>query len=330
MEVDEREDHDPAIGREESIVKRTSPVREEIREEIPAQASPSPAPQVAPKSPSPPALVQEEAESSQPVNELRQTRSPERIADSRATSMAVADQTQDVAQAAELSRTENTSEDIIMGILRTSSRSEAVLPIARVESQTKYVLAEQPSPAPPPPDFAFDAEMSPVEPAEEQKPTIRPSLTLLKEPTYKTPPLKALPVEYNRKGKVKQSKKRDKDRADGKAQEWQPLGMAKWSAMLRANPVHKKVAKAAKCLNTHDWNASYPASPHLVVSLNLWFQIAFTELRLIRTFERIDVLKEAGRWSFRQPKKQRGVGGLVKSHWDHLLDEMVTRPNLEC
>ena len=55
------------------------------------------------------------------------------------------------------------------------------------------------------------------------------------------------------------------------------------------------------------------------------FQIAFTELRLIRTFERIDVLKDAGRWSFRQPKKQRGVGGLMKSHWDHLIDEMVCR-----
>ena len=48
-----------------------------------------------------------------------------------------------------------------------------------------------------------------------------------------------------------------------------------------------------------------------------------TELRLIRTLERIDVLKGEGRWSFRQPKKQRGVGGLNKTHWDYLMDEMV-------
>ena len=41
-------------------------------------------------------------------------------------------------------------------------------------------------------------------------------------------------------------------------------------------------------------------------------------------FERIEMLKDAGRWSFRQPKKQRGVGGLAKTHWDYLLDEMVS------
>ena len=48
-----------------------------------------------------------------------------------------------------------------------------------------------------------------------------------------------------------------------------------------------------------------------------------TELRLIRTLERIDSLKDGGRWAFRQPKKQRGIGGLLKTHWDYLLDEMV-------
>ena len=49
-----------------------------------------------------------------------------------------------------------------------------------------------------------------------------------------------------------------------------------------------------------------------------------TELRLIRTLERIESLKDSGCWSFRQPKKQRGIGGLVKSHWDYLMDEMVS------
>jgi chromatin modification-related protein VID21 len=47
------------------------------------------------------------------------------------------------------------------------------------------------------------------------------------------------------------------------------------------------------------------------------------ELRLIRTLDRIEHLKDNGRWSFRQPKKQRGVGGLTKTHWDYLMDEMV-------
>lgn len=49
-----------------------------------------------------------------------------------------------------------------------------------------------------------------------------------------------------------------------------------------------------------------------------------TELKLIRTFDRIESLKDGGRWSFRQPKKQRGVGGLLKTHWDYLMDEMVS------
>lgn len=48
-----------------------------------------------------------------------------------------------------------------------------------------------------------------------------------------------------------------------------------------------------------------------------------SELRFIRTLERVESLKNAGKWSFRQPRKQRGIGGLNKTHWDYLLDEMV-------
>ena len=48
-----------------------------------------------------------------------------------------------------------------------------------------------------------------------------------------------------------------------------------------------------------------------------------TELRLIRVFERIEHLKEGNAWGFRQPRKQRGLGGLGKTHWDYLMDEMV-------
>ena len=46
-------------------------------------------------------------------------------------------------------------------------------------------------------------------------------------------------------------------------------------------------------------------------------------MRYLRVLERIELLKDAGRWSYRQLKKQRGVGGLSKTHWDYLLDEMV-------
>jgi chromatin modification-related protein VID21 len=47
------------------------------------------------------------------------------------------------------------------------------------------------------------------------------------------------------------------------------------------------------------------------------------ELKIVRALERIDKLKDDGKWSFRQVKRQRGIGGLTKTHWDHLMDEMV-------
>jgi hypothetical protein len=49
-----------------------------------------------------------------------------------------------------------------------------------------------------------------------------------------------------------------------------------------------------------------------------------SELRLIRALDRIDNLKAQGKWSFRQPKKHRGVGSLTKTHLDYLMDEMVS------
>ena len=56
------------------------------------------------------------------------------------------------------------------------------------------------------------------------------------------------------------------------------------------------------------------------------FQVAFTELKLLRTIDRVDALAKNTGWSFRQPKKHRGLGGLVKTHWDYLMDEMVRQP----
>ncbi|VDB83075.1 unnamed protein product [Peniophora sp. CBMAI 1063] len=131
--------------------------------------------------------------------------------------------------------------------------------------------------------------------------------------TYTLPPLKALPLEYQRRSKLlKAAKKRERAGGSGPAigpegrrEDWVPLGMNRWSAALRANPLWTRVARAQKTLSTRDWG------------------VAFTELRLVRTFERIDALKLEGKWSFRQPKKQRGIGGLGKTHWDYLLDEMM-------
>lgn len=100
--------------------------------------------------------------------------------------------------------------------------------------------------------------------------------------------------------------------------------MNKWRALLRANPTWKHVAKSSKSLTTKDWNVSSIMKLSIFFSTHCVFQVALTELRLIRTFDRIEMLKDNGRWSFRQPKKQRGVGGLVKTHWDYVMDEMVS------
>ena len=39
----------------------------------------------------------------------------------------------------------------------------------------------------------------------------------------------------------------------------------------------------------------------------------------------MELMKDYGRWSFRQPKKQRNVGVIAKTHWDYLMDEMVNK-----
>ncbi|KAG1760047.1 hypothetical protein EDD22DRAFT_848778 [Suillus occidentalis] len=75
-------------------------------------------------------------------------------------------------------------------------------------------------------------------------------------PAYSLPPIKSLPPEYLRKGKSAKQKKRDKerDKADGRIKdEWAPMGLTKWGATIRANPVWKKVSRATKCLSTRDW-----------------------------------------------------------------------------
>jgi hypothetical protein len=58
---------------------------------------------------------------------------------------------------------------------------------------------------------------------------------------------------------------------------------------------------------------------HILISV---IKVALRELRLMRTLERIEKLKQEGRWSFCQPKKQKEPM-IAKGHWDWLLDEMV-------
>ncbi|KAI0636780.1 hypothetical protein C8Q77DRAFT_1094591 [Trametes polyzona] len=196
------------------------------------------------------------------------------------------------------------SEDHIMDILGPTQIASSP---ARASENRQHVIdySIPRPPAEPSVDFAFesgvaeglaDVDVTPFEP-------------FGPEPPYPLPPLSLLPIEFSRRGKPskrerKKEKEKEKDKGEAKKEEWQPMSLNKWAAVLRANPVHKKMSRATKCLSTRDWS------------------VGMAELRLIRTFERIELLKDAGRWSFRQIKKQRGVGGLTKTHWDYLLDEM--------
>jgi chromatin modification-related protein VID21 len=102
-------------------------------------------------------------------------------------------------------------------------------------------------------------------------------------PIYNLPPLKALPVEFNRrpkptKGQRRREKEREKhergsERGDSKREnkeDWVPMGINKWGATVRANPVYKKVSRASKCLSTREWNVCWCmcSQSHLANSLH--------------------------------------------------------------
>lgn len=95
---------------------------------------------------------------------------------------------------------------------------------------------------------------------------------LKKAMSYAVPPAAELPVEFNKKGKPGKSKRRDKERErsgstdGGKKDDWTPMGMVRWTALLSANPVHKRMSRASKCLNTRDWNVSFI---HMITLLKL-------------------------------------------------------------
>lgn len=203
------------------------------------------------------------------------------------------------------------SEDDVSHILQpsASSATDTIFPSVTLPSRARpvYVMsAPEPSA---PLEFIFDGLEEPDESMAVDKPE-SPAIPSHLTPEYTLPPLKLLPLEFNRKSKSSRQRKRDKekekngDRGDYRRDDWTPLGYNRWGAAVRANPIWVKLAKATKCITTNDWN------------------VGITELRFLRTVERVEKLKEDNAWSFRQPKKQRGVGYLSKSHWDYLMDEM--------
>jgi chromatin modification-related protein VID21 len=124
------------------------------------------------------------------------------------------------------------------------------------------------SPIPGLPEYNFEVEPeTEPEPMASQRPVSPKQQRHHFNPIYNLPPLKALPVEFNRKlkstkGQRRREKEREKnergsERGDSKREtkeDWVPMGINKWGATVRANPVYKKVSRATKCLSTRDWN----------------------------------------------------------------------------
>ncbi|KAH7908579.1 hypothetical protein BJ138DRAFT_1157329 [Hygrophoropsis aurantiaca] len=183
----------------------------------------------------------------------------------------------------------------------------ATLDALPVPVQSSLFIPTPTSPTLALPNFSFEEtepesiEIPPVPTQTEQRHHFNPQ--------YMLPPLKSLPTDAIRRGKSAKQRKRDKEREKDKndsknKDEWVPIGLNKWGAIIRANPIWKKVSRATKCLSTREWS------------------VAIAELRLTRTLERIESLENVAKWSYRQPKKQTRLGGQTKTHWDYLMDEM--------
>lgn len=97
------------------------------------------------------------------------------------------------------------------------------------------------------PQYNFDAEFSfdPVDPHVKD------------ELSYHLPLLNSLPPEFRKKTtrtQRKREKERERTEVRKEREEWTPMGMARWRALLRANPTWQHLAKSTKSLTTKDWN----------------------------------------------------------------------------
>ncbi|KAJ2388283.1 chromatin modification- protein VID21, partial [Coemansia sp. RSA 2603] len=82
------------------------------------------------------------------------------------------------------------------------------------------------------------------------------------------------------------------------------MDMYNWMLHIQVQPLCEVVQRSDKLVSTTDWDYMRD------------------ELINMRVMERIDELKDKGKWSFLQPQKHRAPPR-GKAHWDYLLDEAV-------
>ncbi|KAJ2275665.1 chromatin modification- protein VID21 [Coemansia sp. RSA 371] len=80
--------------------------------------------------------------------------------------------------------------------------------------------------------------------------------------------------------------------------------MYNWMLHAQEQPLYKVIGDSSKLLETRDWDT------------------VRDELIRVRVMERIEELKEQGKWSFWQPRRHRAPPR-SKAHWDHVLAEMA-------
>ena len=76
---------------------------------------------------------------------------------------------------------------------------------------------------------------------------------------FHLPLLSSLPPEFRKKTtRTQRKREKERERTDVRKEkeEWTPMGMARWRALLRANPTWQHLAKSTKSLTTRDWTVS--------------------------------------------------------------------------
>jgi len=99
------------------------------------------------------------------------------------------------------------------------------------------------------PQYNFDAEFA--------FDSVKPPT--MNELPYTLPLLNSLPPEFRKKTtrtQRKREKERERTEVRKEKEDWAPMGMARWRALLRANPTWQHLARSTKSLTTRDWNVS--------------------------------------------------------------------------
>lgn len=160
-------------------------------------------------------------------------------------------------------------QDAIVDVMNISDEEEAQSPdsqndnlprtppptiLSTIDTTLLYRGPDQPMiVAPPSPvhdhQYNFDAEFS----FDLARPPVKDELP------YHLPLLNSLPPEFRKKTtrtQRKREKERERTEVRKEKEDWAPMGMAKWRALLRANPTWQHLAKSTKSLTTKDWNVS--------------------------------------------------------------------------